>query len=139
MTRHHVGITLDDDDLSLLGDIALGEIQTIENTGLVIHRSLRGVQVFRALIVLTELSCAKTDGLPRHISNRPHQSPSETVVDASVSLGDQPRIQELLDGETHCNEVFGERVVGRGRIAHPKTLRRESIEAALPQKSPPQF
>ena len=86
VSGHDVRVTFDNNDLPRLTDVALGEIETVEHLGLVIHRGLRGVEVLGTGVVVTELAGTKPNRLPGHIADGPDQAFAEAVVNALLSL-----------------------------------------------------
>ena len=62
---HDVGVALHHHQLPFLGDVPLGEVDPVEDLGLLVERGFRGVQVLGALIVLVEFAGAEADGVAR--------------------------------------------------------------------------
>ena len=103
--RHHVRVALDEHQLALLGDRALGQVDAVEHLGLLVERRLGGVQVLGAGIVVVELAGAEADGRAGHVPDGPEQAAAEPVVQAALSLGHQPGGAQLLVPEAALPEV----------------------------------
>ena len=103
--RHHVRVALDEHQLALLGDRALGQVDAVEHLGLLVERRLGGVQVLGAGIVVVELAGAEADGRAGHVPDGPEQAAAEPVVQAALPLGHQPGGAQLLVPEPLLPQV----------------------------------
>ena len=77
--RHHVGVSLADDDLAARHDLALGEVEAVEQPRLLIDAGLGRVLVLRALAALEETP-AEADRLAAGVPDREHETRPERVL-----------------------------------------------------------
>ena len=137
MARHHIGIALDNHHLASFRDGPFRQIKPVEHAGLLVHRGFGSVQVLRTFIVVTQPPRSKAHGLSGDISNGPHHTTAETVIDPAVSFTDHSRIDQFRDGESLSGEVLGQRIErGRGKT-DAKLLGSELIETLLGEKISP--
>ena len=61
---HDVRVALDDDRPAGLGDVLLGEVDAVQDLGLLVDRRVGGVQVLRAVVVVVA-ACARRSRRPR--------------------------------------------------------------------------
>src|SRR5690606_2994101 len=80
---HDDGIAFHHDDAFRIAarDVALGEVEPVENLVLLVDGRLGGIEVLRSLVLVVELARAEADRLPRDIADRPYDAASEPVVD----------------------------------------------------------
>src|SRR5690606_21805200 len=97
---------------------------------------LGGVQVFRPLIVVEQLSCTEADGLARDIADRPHQPSAEAVIDAALALRDQPGTEQLVARASLRGERIQHRVPAPWCVPHPEMSRSSGVEAAFSEETP---
>ena len=101
MSSHHVRVSLDNDDLTVLGNLFLRQIQPIQQRGLLIQRSFGGIQVLRALLVfVVQTPGTKTNGCSRDIPDRPHDATAETINQTSLPTRRQTGLFNLFIGKT---------------------------------------
>ncbi len=131
---HHVGVALHHDELAVLGDVALGEVDPVEDLGLLVERGLRGVEVLGALVVLVELAGAEADGVPRDVPDGPDQPAAEAVVDPPAAFGEHPRQFQLGIGVAPAAEVLEQGVPALRGVADAELVGRGAVEAAVVQE-----
>ncbi len=131
---HDVGVAFDDDDLAAAGDLAFGEVESVEHLGLVVDGGLRRVQVFRAVVVVEELARAEADGLACDVADGPHEPAPEPVVDTPVAGGDETRGGQFVLAETATAQVFRELVPAFGREADAEVCGGVGVEAAFAEE-----
>src|SRR5690242_21313492 len=78
MRGHDVGVTLDDDCPVLPGDLALGQVDAVEQLAFLVDRRLGCVEVLRVDRVVVEQSpSAEPDDVAGQVADRPQQARSE--------------------------------------------------------------
>ena len=137
VTRHDVGVALDDDRLLVLGDLPTGQVDAVEHVGLLIDRRFRGVQVLGAVVVIGEFARPETNDVSAEIAYRPHEPSAKPVVHTTVALTDQSPGQQFLIGESLTAQEAGERVPGLRSEADTEVLGAAGIEPARFQEVAP--
>ncbi len=133
---HDVGVALDDDGPAALGDLLLGEVDAVEDLGLLVDRGLGGVEVLGSVVVVAELARAEADDLAADVLDRPHEPAAEAVDGAAAAVLGEPGEDQLLVGKALAAQEAGEVVpAGRG-VAHAEVLGGGLVEAALGEELP---
>ncbi len=133
---HDVGVALDDDRAGRLRDVLLGEVDAVEDLGLLVDRGLGGVQVLRAVVRLVELAGAEADDVAADVADGPHQPAPEAVDGAAAALLGEAGQQQLLVAEALAAQVAGEVVPALGAVADAEVDGRRLVEAALGEEDP---
>ena len=131
-------VAFDDDHAAgvAAGDVALGQVETVEHLRLLVDGRLGGVQVLRALVVVVQLARAEADRLTGDVADRPHQASAEAVVHAaSLVRGDQPGRGQLLAREALGTEGLEHRVPALWGVADPEVRGGSRIEPALAEEA----
>src|SRR5699024_11119578 len=98
-------------------------------------RGLGGVEVLGPLVVFQQAPRAEADGVAGDVTDRPHQTAPETVVDAAPALRDQPAGGQLRLGEAAAPEHAGQRVPALGGEPHPEAGGGLLVEAAFGEEA----
>ena len=121
MRGHHIGVAFHNDDASTPGDFTLGQVKAVENLRLVVDRCFRSIQILRRIRVrIVQVPRTEPDGRTRNVADRPHQAPSETIVNAAVSLTGQAGGQNLRIRESTRAQQTRERIPRLWRIPDPE-------------------
>ena len=137
MRGHDVGVALDHDNLTRLCDISLGKIEAVKNLCLVIHRSLRRIEILWPGIIVAQFARTKADGLTGHVPNWPDQALPKAVIGTLLSLREESGLKHLFVGETFSFEVVAQAIPSLGGKANAELVSGLSIESALSQKRAP--
>ena len=94
---HHVGVALDDDRAVLAGDLALGQVDAVEQLALLVDRRLGGVEVLGLdPVVVEQPARAEADDVAADVADRPEQPAVEAVDQAAAAgLAGQPGQRQL--------------------------------------------
>ena len=131
---HHVGVALDQDGLTPLGDVSLGQIGPVQHGALLEQRCLRRIQVLRAVVVSGELARPEGDHVAGQVRDRPDQPAAELVDQAAAALACQAAGQQLGLGEAAAAQMPGERLPLSRRVANPEMPCVSELEAARGQE-----
>ena len=80
---------------------------------------------------LEQAARAEPDDVSGEVADGPDQAPAESVVDATVALGDQSAGEELSVRESLLPQMRGERVPGLRREAQPEVVGDRGIESSF--------
>ncbi len=118
MHGHHVGVALDDDDLTLPGDFFLGEIQAVEQLGLLVQRRFRGVDVLGLEpVVLVETARAEAHHIAGRVVDRPQQPAVEPVHRSTIAVTHESGALEFVNGKALRCQGFEQLIPTGWRIS----------------------
>jgi len=130
--RHDVGVALDDHDLLRTGDLALRQVDAVQDLRLLVEGRLGGVEVLGALVLLEQLASPEAHGVARDLADRPDEPSPEPVVDTAAGLlAQQARRDELGLGEAAPAQVPQERVPALRCVPDAELLGGAPVETAL--------
>ena len=111
MGSHDVRVAFDDNDLAVSCNFFLRKIEAIEDLRLVIDRSFRGIEVLRRILVLiVQTPSAKANRRTRNVTDWPHKSAAETIIEATVSASCKSCNLDFLIGKALGPQVTGKRI-----------------------------
>ena len=133
--RHHVGVALADDHLTLRDDLALRPVQPVEQSRLLVDRGLGGVLVLRP--VVGERATAEADRIAARVPDREHQPTAERVLQLVRPVHErEPGVDDVLARELLLLQVRAQRVVAVGRPAEREPAHRVTVETAAAEVAP---
>ena len=131
MHRHDIGVTFDDDDLTLLHDGRLRQVDAVQHLRLTVQLGVRRVDVLRGdLIVVIQLARAKAERAPGRITNRPCGAAGEIVVHAALPLPRKPGVKHLLLRKPLGRKIANQIVPPLRRVPAAETLAVRPAEIA---------
>ena len=107
---HHVGVALDDHCLLGARDVLAREVDAVEHLALLVERRLRGVEVFRPVVVLAQATRAESHDIAGEVADRPHEAPAEAVVGTTLTLHGEAGLHQDLLGEPLLLQVVRQAV-----------------------------
>ena len=126
--RHHVGVSLDHDDLMTLGDVLLGVIEPEQHLRLLVQHGLRRVHVLAEVVVVEQLARTETDDVSTEIADRPQQTAMESVDGALAALLRQAGCLQFGELEALRQQRLGHRVPACGGVTAAEGRRRSGVE-----------
>ena len=132
---HHVGVALDDDNLTAPDDLPFGQVQPEEHLRFAIKRRFGSVEVLGLdAVVVEQPPRTETHHVTAQIPDRPQQPAVEPIDRSPLAVPGHSRLNQLVDGKSAVQQVFGELIPARRSETAAEPIRGFLAESALHQK-----